>query len=178
MSSTTLLTVEQFEHMPLEEGVRYELKNGELIPMAMAKFGHEITKSVVARCLYGYTLQQPIGWVFSETVFALSPTRVCIPDIAFLSNESIAKGDREHIYRGAPDLTIEIVSESESAADLRAKVRDYLEAGSKAVWLFYPDLRVIAVYSGHGLMELFSGQVLEAPDILPGFRASVDEFFV
>jgi Uma2 family endonuclease len=81
------------------------------------------------------------------------------------------------MYRGAPDLALEVVSESESAADLRAKVRDYLEAGSKAVWLLYPDLRVVAVYTSHGVMELFSGQVLEAPEILPGFRASVDEFF-
>jgi Uma2 family endonuclease len=45
----------------------------------------------------------------------LSPSRVCSPDVAFLSNESVAKGDPKHIYRGAPDLAIEVVSESEIA---------------------------------------------------------------
>jgi Uma2 family endonuclease len=102
---------------------------------------------------------------------------VCIPDVSFLNNESAAKGDLDHIFRGAPDLAIEVVSESESALDLRQKIQDYLDAGSKAVWAFYPKVRVIAVYDRTGVKELRADQVLEAPEILPGFQAKVDEFF-
>jgi len=118
-----------------------------------------------------------MGDIYSETAFSLSESRVCTPDVAFLSNEAAAKGDPEHIYRGAPDLAIEVVSESESAQELREKIQNYLDAGSKAVWAFYPKLRVIAVYGQSGVREFRGDQVLEAPEILPGFQAKVNQFF-
>jgi Uma2 family endonuclease len=82
-----------------------------------------------------------------------------------------------HIFLCPPDLAIEVVSESGSGLDLRQKIQEYLDAGSKAVWAFYPKLRVIAIYDKAGMKELRADQVLEAPDILPGFRARVDQFF-
>jgi Uma2 family endonuclease len=182
MSTATLLTVEQFEQLPEEDGVQYELKDGQLVRLGEAKFGHakfgdERTKFRIARSLMAYILAHPIGEVYSETAFELSPSRVCAPDVAFLSNESVAKGDPEHIYRGAPDLAIEVVSETENALELRQKIQDYLDAGSKAVWAFYPRLRVIAVYDQSGVSEFRGDRVLEAPEILPGFQARVNQFF-
>ena len=177
MSSTTLLTLEQFEQMPEVDGLRYELKNGELVRMAVAKYGHERTKYKIQRRLLAYTLQNPIGEVHSEMAFALNPSRVCIPDVAFLSNELAAAGDPDHIFHGAPELAIEVVSESESALELRQKIQEYLDAGSKAVWAFYPKLQVIAVYDKAGARELRGEQILEASEILPGFQAAANEFF-
>jgi Uma2 family endonuclease len=177
MSTATLMTVEQFEQLPEDGAVRYELKDRELVEMANAKFGHERTKARITRILVAYILQQPIGDIYSETAFSLSESRVCVPDIAFLTTESAAKGDPEHIYRGAPDLAIEVVSESESAEELRQKIQDYLDAGSKGVWAFYPKLRVIAVYDNAGVREFRGEQVLEAREILPGFQAKVNRFF-
>jgi len=177
MSTATLMTVEQFEQLPARDGVRYELKDGELVEMANAKFGHERTKAKITRILVAYILQHPIGDIYSETAFSLSESRVCTPDVAFLTTESAAQGDPEHIYRGAPDLAIEVVSDSESALELRQKIQNYLDAGAKAVWAFYPKLRVIAVYDQSGVREYRGDQVLEAPDILPGFQARVNQFF-
>jgi Uma2 family endonuclease len=177
MSAATLLTVEQFEQLPPEDGVQYELKDGELVRMANAKFGHEQTKSEILSCLVPYVVQRRLGRVYSETAFTLSPSRVCSPDVAFLSNESVAKGDPDHIYQGPPDLAIEVVSDTESALELRQKIQDYLDAGSKAVWAFYPKLRVIAVYDQSGAKELRADRVLEAPEILPGFQVRVSRFF-
>ncbi len=177
MSTATLMTVEQFEQLPQEDGVRYELKDGELVKMANAKFGHERAKFRIARSLMAYILQHPIGEVYSETAFALATSRVCVPDVAFLSNESAAKGDPEHVYSGAPDLAIEVVSDSEIAEDLRQKIQDYLDAGSKAVWAVYPKLRVVAVYNPSGVREYRGDQILEAPEILAGFQVRVNQLF-
>jgi Uma2 family endonuclease len=177
MSTAALLTVEQFEQLPQEDGARYELKDGELVGMANAKFGHEQTKSEILSCLVPYVVQHRLGRVYAETAFELAPSRVCTPDVAFLSNAAAAKGDPEHIYRGAPDLAIEVVSESESALDLREKIQNYLDAGAKAVWTVYPKLRVITVYDPLGVKEFRGDQVVEAPDILPGFQARVNQFF-
>ena len=177
MSATTLMTVEQFEQLPEDDAIRYELKDGELVEMANAKFGHERAKAKITRILVAYVLQNPIGDIYTETAFSLSESRVCVPDVAFLATESAAKGDPEHIYRGAPELAIEVVSESESALELRGKIQDYLDAGSQAAWAIYPKLRVIAVYDKTGVREYRGDQVLEAPEILPGFQARVTQFF-
>jgi Uma2 family endonuclease len=85
-----------------------------------------------------YILRHPIGNIYAEKAFSLSESRVCVPDVAFLATEFAAKGDPEHIYRGAPELAIEVVSESESALELRGKIQDYLDAGSRAAWAIYP----------------------------------------
>jgi Uma2 family endonuclease len=176
MSTATLMTVEQFEQLP-DDGARYELKNGELVRIANAKFGHERTKFKIERSLMAYILQRPIGEVYSETSFALSPSRVCIPDVSFVPNDLAVNADPNHIFQGAPDLVIEVVSDSESALELRQKTQEYLDAGSKAVWVFYPKLRVIAVYDQSGAREYRGDQALEAPEILPGFQAKVGQFF-
>ena len=177
MSTTAQMTVEQFEQLPDVDGVRYELRDGELIKTANAKYRHERTKYRIQRALFAYILQHPIGEVHAEMSFVLSETRVCVPDVSFLNNESAATGDPDHIFRGAPDLAIEVVSESESALELREKIQDYLHAGSKAVWAFYPKVRLIAIYDKSGVREVTEGQMLEAPEILPGFQAPANRFF-
>jgi len=93
-----------------------------------------------------------------------------------LNSDAAANADPNHIFAGAPDLAIEVISESESAEDLREKVQDYLDAGSKAVWAFYL-MGIIAVYDRSGVRELRGDQLLEAPEILPGFQARASQFF-
>ena len=171
------MTVEQFEQLPLDDGFRYELKDGELVKMANAKFRHEQTKSTILSLLIGYVLQRHTGRVCSEMSCALSDTRVYVPDVAFLSNELAAQADPEHIFRGAPDLAIEVVSTNESAEGLRGKIQDYLDAGSLAVWVFFPKTRLIAVYDRSGVREYRGDQLLEAPAILPGFQVRAAQFF-
>ncbi len=61
--------------------------------------------------------------------------------------------------------------------DLRQKIQDYPDAGSKAVWAVYPKVRVVAVYDQSGVTEFRRDQVLEAPEMLPGFQARVNQFF-
>jgi Uma2 family endonuclease len=177
MSTTTLTTVEQFEQLPQEDGVRYELKDGELVRMANAKYRHEKTKAMILRALVPYVLEKPVGEVHAEMSFALSSSRVYVPDVSFVSNEAAAKADLDHIFQGPPDVAIEVVSESESALDLREKIEDYLNAGSRAVWAFYPKVRVIDVYDESGVHEVRDDQILEAPEVLPGFQARAGQFF-
>lgn len=76
-----------------------------------------------------------------------------------------------------PDIAIEVVS-SEPAKLLRAKVQLYLQHGARAVWVAYPELRMIQVYTAAGVRELTGDELLEAPDLLPGFRVPAAAFFV
>jgi hypothetical protein len=45
----------------------------------------------------------------------------------------------------APDIAVEILSPSHTAMDVRRKVRDYLRAGTKEIWLPGFSVRVAGV---------------------------------
>jgi Uma2 family endonuclease len=59
---------------------------------------------------------------------------------------------------------------------LRKKIQTYLNSGVKAVWVAYPELRLIDVYTAEGVRRLESGDVL-TESILPGFSIPVADFF-
>ena len=58
------------------------------------------------------------------------------------------------------------------------KIRLYFETGSRAVWAFFPDLRIVWRFRPDGVAYfLQEGQYLEEPELLPGFRVPVARFF-
>jgi Uma2 family endonuclease len=80
-------------------------------------------------------------------------------------------------FEGGPDLAVEIISPSESAADVDRKVDQYLEAGA-IVWLLYPGSRKVVVWDSSKQARSFSGDdTLELPELLPGFSVRASEFF-
>jgi Uma2 family endonuclease len=174
---TGLLTVEQYAQLPEEETMRTELVEGEIVRMGDAKFLHERLKINCLKLLYRYIFGNPIGEVFSESMFKLGPGEGRIPDVSLLSNERLAAQDRDGFLTGAPELAFEVVS-SETAEFLERKINLYLATGSRAVWVAYPLERTIRVCRAEGKPEyLREGQYLEEPDLLPGFRVLVDRFF-
>ncbi|HUP00585.1 MAG TPA: Uma2 family endonuclease [Gemmatimonadota bacterium] len=75
-----------------------------------------------------------------------------------------------------PDLAVEIVSPSNTAADIQEKVLEYLAAGSRLVWVVHPRSRSVTVYrSREEIRVLVEGESLEGDDVLPGFRLGVSE---
>lgn len=55
---------------------------------------------------------------------------------------------------------------------------DYLDAGSRLVWVFDPGTRSVAVYRSLKEIRLLTGgEALEGEDVLPGFRLGLSEIF-
>src|SRR5689334_6221028 len=100
---SSLLTVEQYAQLPEEETMRTELVEGEVVRTGDAKFLHERIKANAIKILIGYVLQNPIGEVFSESMFKLGPRDGRIPDVSFLLNARLAAQDRDGFLTGAPD---------------------------------------------------------------------------
>lgn len=96
---------------------------------------------------------------------------------SFILREELAsQAEPNHIFQSAPDLAIEVVSESENALELREKIQNYLDAGSKAALAFYPKVRVIAIYDKAGVNEVRRSDP-GRPEILKGFQAKAGPFF-
>lgn len=78
----------------------------------------------------------------------------------------------------APDLAVEVVSPSNTAAEIREKVLEYLACGSRLVWVVDPATRSVSAYRSRTEIRLLTeGDVLEGADVLPGFRLAITELF-
>jgi Uma2 family endonuclease len=176
MSTTTApMTIEEFLKLPEVEGEKMELIHGEVVSIAYAGFVHERVKSNINKILVVWLDRHPFGQVFLETTYRTEGDALA-PDLSVLRNDRLTPVTKD-LPLGAPDLAIEVVS-SETTARLRTKIRLYLKYGSKAVWVVYPDERLVEIHSASGQVTILEqGQILEDPDALPGFSAPVAAIF-
>jgi len=178
MTTATLLTIQQFDALPLTEGIHYELNEGKLVTIGERMPRHNFVRDNVAQIAGNFAEAQKLGTVFVGTGYQLMPDTVRIPDVSFVPADRMRDMDLDKRIQGAPALAIEVVSPSDPAEDLTQKVKQYLAGGSKAVWVFYPKPREVQVFRASG--EIFvrrESDTVEEPEILPGFSLDLKSVF-
>ena len=178
MSTKALMTVEQFAEMITAETENYELVDGELIPLPGATFEHNDIRDLLGHLLWVYFRSGVAGHAVSETACRIAKDTVRIPDLSvFLGEDRLRQIDRKKLpVPFPPDIAIEVLSPSESAMDVRRKVRDYLGAGSAEVWLVDHANAEVVVHTNSG-MRLVSGTDVLESSLLPGFGIAAAELF-
>jgi Uma2 family endonuclease len=176
------LTADDLLRLPTGMGQRYELVEGELKRMPPSGAAHGQVVSSMTAALFAHVRSQRAGAVFgAETGFVLSraPDTVRAPDVAFVAASRIpAEGLPPGFFLGAPDLAVEVVSPGDTAAEVQAKTQGYFDAGTRQVWLIYPDTRQVAVFRSARESHIFSaGDTLDGGELLPGFALPVAELF-
>lgn len=180
MSTKTVISVEEFDRLTEPDGLRYELDNGELIEMTKPRYDpHNRIVMKLLRALDRYLADHPVGEILSsDNLFMLGPATKRSPDLSFMSNARMSKIEPGEDIHGAPDLAIEVVSPSDTAAAMRRKVKQYFEAGGQVVWVVYPESREVEVWRPESAATVVGeGGVLTAPDLLPGFSVEAGGLF-
>src|ERR1700722_9434206 len=176
MASKTLLTLEQFEQLP-DDGMRHELDEGELVSMPLASLRHGELHAEIGSLLWQFVGPRSLGLAVSSSGFQLGRDPVRAPDVSFIRADRLIGIDLDCWFPGAPDLAVEIISPSESAADIAHKVEQYLHAGAE-VWVVYPRSRTVHVFEPSKMARVLDGaDLLESPALLPGFSVRVSELF-
>ena len=180
-TSTALITAEEFMQLPDEDGFRHELINGEVIRMPSPQFPHSRAASRLLIHLAQFVMEHELGEVFGEIGFklTLNPDTVLAPDIAFIAKERLdAAGDTEGYWLGPPDLAVEVLSPSDRPSKVHKRIDSLFGYGVKQLWVVNPRKRSATIYRSPSDSITFSGSDdLEADDILPGFRLSLDRIF-
>lgn len=178
----SLLTAEELWEMPEVLGKRFELVRGELVEMPGAGGLHGLLVMALLRLLDPFVMARNLGRVFADGVGYIinrNPDIVRVPDVSFISNARIpAGGISEQFIPIAPDLAVEIVSPGDRAEEVYGKVLEYLQAGARLVWVFWPKYRSVTVYTAAGeVFQRREGDALDGDDVIPGFEVSVAEIF-
>ena len=174
------ITVAEFGAMAEDPGHRYELVDGELVDMDGAPRHGRITAEIarwLGNHIRGTGLPLDVG---TSTGFQVGIHTLRFPDVhvtswARLAAYDEAAGGFPHF---APDVAIEVVSPSNTPAELARKTGEYFANGTRAVWVVDPETRTVVIRRP-GLPE----QVLRGDDMLsgdpeiPGFACRVSAIF-
>jgi len=164
------------------DGLRHELVRGELRTMSPAGSEHGVIVVTITLLVGQFVKAQQLGVVFgAETGFKITadPDTVRAPDIAFVQRDRVPPaGIPVTFWPGAPDLAIEVVSPSDTLEGVEDKVADWLDAGTRAVWVVKPRRRNVSIFRKLDEVRILTeGDEIDGQEILPGFRCRVAEFF-
>jgi Uma2 family endonuclease len=136
-TQTKLVTYDDYLTLP-DDGKRYEIIGGELIMSPGATDKHQLVSHFLEYELENCMQQHRSGLIYDAPFdVVLSMTDVVQPDLMYISKE------RSHIITEnniveAPDLVVEIISESTKVRDQTTKKALYEKYGAKEYWLVYP----------------------------------------
>lgn len=113
--------------------------------------------------------------------FLLTPIRETgrVPDVAFVRTERMPQGEaRRHFPRLAPDLVVEVLSPTDRASDLLAKVARYQAAGAPLIWLVDPEVQTVTVLAtNQPPATLHPGETLDGGNVLPDLQIAIADIF-
>lgn len=159
---------------------RVELVAGELVPMTPVGFEHGRIVVLLSSLILAFVTEKKLGLVGSEIGFILrrNPDTVRAPDIAFVAAERVSAINRERYFEGAPDLAVEVVSPGDKMSDVQQKIREYLSAGARLVWVIDPGSRTVTAYYPAGNARIYAAdEPVPGDDVLPGFSFHPSELF-
>ena len=161
--------------------MRYQLIEGELVKMAGANDAHQV---FTGRFYMQLTLQADALGI-GET--RLPPFDVYVdehntfqPDLLFVSNE------RRYIIssrgvNGAPDMVVEVLSESARQRDLNVKLPVYARNGVREMLAVDLDAETISKYVGDGqsmtLAQVYGPDDVLTSDAMPGVAIELGPIF-
>jgi Uma2 family endonuclease len=169
VATTHLMTVEEFRALPEDHGpVYHELRHGELVSVTRPKLKHSLIQRNLRELLERRV--EPGSYVDTEVAFRPLPEHeLWVADVAYISAERFQRADPEDNISGAPDLVIEVLSPSNTAAEIYEKEQICLANGAREFWVVDPDRRQVKVTTPDGhtvtwqadheiLLRLFGGE--------------------
>jgi len=159
----------------------YEIVDGQRVEKHMSVRETRLG-NILARWMAEALGPNPPGEVFHEMLFRLrsEPTLDRRPDIAYVPYERWPDRVVPEVeaWDVIPSLAVEIISKSNTAVEVLAKVEAYFEHGVSQVWVIYPNQRKIHIYdSPKAIRVLDENDTLDGGTVISGLRLAVRPIF-
>jgi Uma2 family endonuclease len=157
-----------------------ELVDGILVEKPMG-YEESVIAAEIIRRIGNFVRRRKLGIVAGEAgMLKLARGLIRIPDVSYVSYSRLPgrKRPRQPIPRLAPNLAIEVLSESNTAREMQEKLVEYFGAGVELVWFVDVQNQSIEVFKAPNSSVVFrSTQIVTGGAVLRGFRLKVGELF-
>jgi Uma2 family endonuclease len=139
-----LITVAEYRQLPPAEDIIQELHWGMVVTLTRPKMKHAKLQSRLARLLRPKA--EHLGVVETEVAFrALPEYDLRGADVAFVSQQRRDATPDDDNLHGAPELAIEVLSPSNTRAEIHEKAVLCLSTGCLEFWVVDPRRRNVSV---------------------------------
>lgn len=164
-----------------ETGRLFELVDGTLVEKPVGFEESSIAARIIALFVV-FVEARRLGGVVNapDGTIEVIPGQLREPDVAYYSRENLRRNKRkgESNPRISPDLAVEVLSKSNSKAEMARKLDEYFRGGTRLAWIVDPKKRTVRVHTAPTVSTLFGeNDTLDGGDVLPGFSVVVREFF-
>ena len=166
-----------------EFGDPCEVVDGQAVEGSSMGAWEGCVATTIAFLLNQFVREKRLGRVAGEVLFILKkePRLHRKPDVAFVSAERSAAmrpTARTAAWDVIPDLAIEVVSPTDPAGAVQAKIVEYFAAGVRLVWIVYPDQCQVYVYESPRVVRVLGWEdTVDGGSVLPGFTMALAEVF-
>jgi Uma2 family endonuclease len=128
---------EQLAHDPLVAAIPFKVELNEkgAIEVSPPTLRHSFLQAFVA---YELRQQRPEGTTFTECPVE-TDIGMRVPDVVWASPECMERHKGEKEFRTGPDLCVEVLSPTNTRAEIAEKTAAYLAAGAREVWVVGDD---------------------------------------
>ncbi|MDE2776212.1 MAG: Uma2 family endonuclease [Chloroflexota bacterium] len=174
---------QDFVDAPEYQDCVLELVEGIIINMPKPKLKHGVVTMRLALRIGIHVEKNDLGLVTAaDTGFILERNprgrdTIRGVDVGFISKPRVPEKLENVWHEIGPDLAVEVISPNNKAGDIHLKVLQLLNAGTRLVWLVYPENRTVVAHTTEGATTLHEDDTLSGGDVLPGFEITVGDIF-
>lgn len=159
-----------------------ELVGGTLVGKPPGFFEAVIAARVTS-ALVGFVSPERLGVVTGASgPIRMACGHVRLPTAAFVSMEDLRtrKFPLESIPTLPPKLVVEVLRNGNTDLEMRLKLKEYFESGTRLAWIIDPPKKTLAVYTAATEKPervLSEQETVDGGDVLPGFTLRIAELF-
>jgi Uma2 family endonuclease len=158
----------------------YELVDGTLVEKAMGTY-ESFLGMALGRLLGNFVAEHELGLVGgADGPYRMLAGNLRFPDVTYVPWSEVPDDEQpdEAIWNCIPALAVEVLSPSNTAAEIDRKIAELFELGTKLIWVIDPPTESAAVYvPGKKPKRVSPGDTLEGGRVLPGFRLPLADLF-
>jgi Uma2 family endonuclease len=156
-----------------------ELVDQTLVEKPVGYWEGIVAANIIA-LLAAYVNPRDLGAVSgADSTLRMKSGRIRLPDVSFVSKVRLPK-TLEPVPSLAPDLAIEVLSEGNTAEEMRQKLAEYFQSGTRLAWLVDPATRSVAVYKTPDAPASIVAEAdsLDGGEVLLGLSIRVADIFL
>jgi Uma2 family endonuclease len=154
-----------------------ECVDGKLIEKTGMTFKHSVTQANVTRNWGNYILSSEQGGKVCTEAPCRTGKQSRRPDVAYITPQLLEEIGEFTILPQSFPLIAEVASPDDSAEELFAKAKEYLNSSCQEVWLLFPENQVVLIITQEKWLVFTAGEQVSTQNLLEGFSVNVDELF-